>query len=144
MTLSAKRIALVHVAVARLALDDDAYRAILRTCGGVESSRDLNDDSFDEVMAYFERLGFKSDFNRRNLGNRAGMASPAQVAKLRGLWSEYTAGQGSDASLGKWLYRQFKISELRFLTTDKAQKAIGALTVMVAKRKIDRDPQSVA
>lgn len=140
MTITSKHLALVHVAKARLGLSDEEYRRILRTVAGVETSRDLDEYAFDLLMLHFQRLGFSSDFGRRNLGNRAGMASPAQVEKLRRLWSGFTAGEGNDASLGKWLDRQFKASALRFLTTGQAHKAIGALSVMVAKRKAKHGP----
>ena len=144
MTIAREKISVIHVAKSRLGLDEGTYRELLRNVAGVESSRDLDDAGFDLVMAHFERLGFKSDFGRRNMGNRIGMASPAQVEKLRGLWSDYTTGEGTDASLGHWLHRQFKVSALRFLTTGQAHKAIGALSVMVTKRKDKHGPQTAA
>ena len=134
MTLARKRLSLIHLAKARLGLDDEAYRAILMRCGGVASSRDLDPAGFDFVMEAFHRLGFESDFSRRNFGYRAGMASAAQVSLIRALWSEFTDGAGDDSSLGKWLSRTFKVSSLRFLPADKAPKAITALLAMKAKK----------
>ena len=134
MTLARKQISLIHVAKARLGLEDDDYRAILMRCGSVASSRDLDDIGFELVMDAFHRLGFDSDFSRRNFGHRAGMASAPQVALIRALWSEYTGGAGDDRSLGKWLERTFKVSSLRFLPVDKAPKAITALKAMKAKQ----------
>lgn len=143
MTLSAKHLSLVHVAKSRLGLDDESYRDILRNVVGVDSSRKLDAAGFEALMLHFERLGFKSDFGQRNMGNRIGKASPAQVEKMRALWSEYTAGEGNDATLGRWLLRQFKVSALRFLDSGQAHRAIGALSKMVAKRKGGADGQAV-
>ena len=134
MTLARKRLSVIHVAKARLGLDDEAYRAILMRCGGVTSSRDLDPAGFDFVMEAFHRLGFESDFSRRNFGHREGMASAAQVSLIRALWSEFTDGVGDDKSLGKWLERPFKVSAIRFLPADKAQQAIGTLKKMKARK----------
>jgi phage gp16-like protein len=139
------KISLLHVAKSRLGLDDESYRDILRNVAGVSSSRELDDAGFDAVMFHFQRMGFTSDFGRRNLGNRLGMASAGQVAKIRGLWSDYTSGEGTEAQLGHWLRRQFKVDAVRFLDAGQAHKAIGALSVMVAKRKGgNHGPQTAA
>jgi len=134
MPLDRKQISLIHVAKAQLRLEDDDYRAILRSFGGVESSADLEPPGFLRVMDAFSRLGFRSDFSKRNFGERAGMASPRQVATIRKLWAEYTAGEGTDKTLGKWLERTLKVSSLRFMASDVAPKAITALKAMKARK----------
>ncbi len=136
MPLANDKIKLVQVAKRQLRLTDDDYRAILEMVAGVVSSRDLDDDGFGRVMDHFNRLGFQSTSDRRNFGNRTGMASAGQVNLIRCLWSEYTDGTGTDASLGKWLDRQFKVSALRFVTTDMAPKVISALKAMKSKKKV--------
>ncbi len=129
------KLAVVHVAKARLRLDEADYRALLARAAGVESSRDLDDAGFARVMDEFARLGFVSDAARKNLGRRHPlMASSGQVKKLRQLWAEYTDGKGDDRSLGKWLDRQGWASALRFLPSHNAQKAIGALVRMNQRR----------
>ena len=136
MGLVRKKISLVHVAKKKLGLSDDDYRAVLLRAAGVSSSRDLDDWGFNQVMQEFARLGFQSDFGRRNLVARRNpfMASSAQLGYIRRLWSEYTDGEGTDASLGKWLERSFKVSSVRFITADLAPKAITALKAMNAKK----------
>jgi hypothetical protein len=61
--------ALLHVAKARLGLSDEEYRDILRTYGGAESSKFLNEVGLERVMAFFQSLGFQ--------------AKPARGANLR-------------------------------------------------------------
>ena len=134
MTLHRKKISLIHIAKSRLALDDDVYRDILRHVAGVDSSRDLDDIGFELVMEYFARLGFESDWRRRTWGERPGMATPRQVEYIRQLWHDYTDGEGTDITLGKWLSRTFKVSALRFVTAVIAPKAITALLSMNRKR----------
>ena len=137
-TLSRKQVALIHVAKNQLKLDDGSYRAILRHIGGVESSKDLDPIGFELVMQYMIALGFKSDFSKTFYGHRPGVATPAQINLIRRLWVEYTEGKGSDATLGKWLDRTFKVSAVRFLGADQAPKAITALLAMKAQTERKR------
>lgn len=121
------KLSLLRVAKARLALSEDDYRAILANVGGVHSARDLGDGEFDAVMDRFRALGFTSTARQRTFGERAGMASPAQVATIRELWSQW-ATEPTDSNLNHFLERTFKVSALRFLDAPKAVKA------MVAKK----------
>ena len=135
MALTKKQTALIHVAKKQLGLGDDDYRAVLLHEAGVESSRDLDNDGFDAVMERFRDLGFKPTATPPAYGRRAGMATPAQVAYIRSLWSEYTDGVGDDRSLGKWLQRTVKVTDLRFVSFAAARKAITGLRAMVEKKK---------
>lgn len=134
MPLDRKKIALVHLGKARLDMDDSAYRSMLGRIAGVASSRDLTGEGFRLVMEELKRLGFTSDASKRNFGERRGMASDAQVHLIRELWGQYTSGEGTDASLGHWLERTFKVSALKFLDDRRASRAIDALKAMVSRR----------
>jgi phage gp16-like protein len=142
MTLSVSRlapakVALVHVAKKRLGLEDADYRAILLRVAGVESARDLTDAGFRQLMDVFAHLGFSSDSAARNFGRRPGMAGAGQVAAMRRLWAEYTGGEGTDATLGKWLERTWGVSALRFVTAEQAPKVLAVLKGMVARRRAE-------
>lgn len=134
MPLSRNKIAVIQVARQQLGLTEEDYRGILRNCGGVASSKDLSDDGFEAVMFRFSQLGFRSTWNRANLGYRAAMATPRQVAFIRRLWADYTGGTGDDASLGKWLDSKFKVSSVRFVPAASAQKIITALMNMKGRK----------
>ena len=145
MALSRKQSTLIHVARKELALADTDYRAILFRETGVETSRDLDQDGFDDVMRRFEALGFKPSARPPSFGHRYGMASPRQVACIRSLWNEYTSGEGDDRSLGKWLLRTFKVSDIRFVRYGTAGKVITALRAMVTKKHdTNRTPTAAA
>lgn len=130
-----KQTALIHVARTQLGLSDDDYRAILLHEAGVDTSRNLDNDGFDAVMERFRTLGFKPTAAPPAYGRRAGMATPAQVAYIRSLWQDYTDGVGDDRSLGKWLQRTVKVSDLRFVSFGAARKATTGLRAMVEKKK---------
>ncbi|CAI9120424.1 regulatory protein GemA [Brytella acorum] len=131
--LAPAKVRLVQVARKRLDLDEDTYRLVLMRTAGVASARDLSSDGFRRVMDEFGRLGFQSDSNRRNFGDRPGFATTGQVAAIRRQWHLYSEGTGTEAQLGKWLERTFKVSALRFLPEDEARKALIALKQMVAR-----------
>lgn len=133
MTLERKKISLVHVAKQRVGLCDDNYRMALRRIGHVKSATELSEDGFRAMMEYFAALGFRSDWRKRNLGDRPGMASASQVAMIRGLWREYT-GTEDELALGRWLERSYHVTALRFLDHAAASNAITGLKRMVARR----------
>jgi len=133
--LPAKKVALVHVAKHRLHMEDADYRLLLLRVAGVESASDLTAAGFHQLMEAFAALGFQSDSAATNFGRRAGMATPGQVAAIRRMWAEFTAGEGTDATLGKWLAKHWGISALRFLPAEKAPKVLIALRAMCARRE---------
>ena len=134
MALTRKQLSLIHVARRQLGLDDAEYRAILGAAAGVASASKLDTDGLAAVIRHFEARGF-TPTGPRPYGERYGMASDAQVGRLRALWAEYTHHQGDDRSLGKWLDRTVKTSHLRFLTRADARKAITALAAMVRRKE---------
>jgi hypothetical protein len=114
--ISTKKIALVHVAAKQLGFDDDMYRAVLRQHGGgVTSARDLDQDGFRGVMAYFNAWGFRSSWTQRTYGVRPGMATPAQVELIRKLWREWS-GDDDEAALNHWVERFYASRQCAFWT----------------------------
>lgn len=129
MTISKKQKTILHVAKGKLALDDDTYRQALIRIAGVTSSCDLEQEGFDAVMGFFEYCGFKPlGKGAPRYGNRAGMASFAQLELIRELWREiHGTRECDDAALMGWLRKFFKVDSMRFLTLEGARKAITAL-----------------
>lgn len=110
---------------------------------GVESSKDLDQEGFELVMQGFAAMGYRSDFTKGFYGRRrspAGgeMATPAQISRIRMLYSEFTGGGGGQLSLDNWLERTFRVSALRFLTSEQAEKALKALWSMRNRQKAER------
>ena len=134
MPLSRNKISLIHVAKARLGLTDEQYRRLLEACGGVCSSKELDDTGFVELMRAFKLLGFESDAARNAYGDRPGMATPAQVILVRMLWEQYT-GSCDEGALGHWLEHYFGVSSLRFADQEVISKVITGLKGMVGRRQ---------
>lgn len=133
MAIDKKRIALIHVAKKALDMEDPAYRAMLVRVAGIATSADLDEAAFDRVMAEFERLGFRSTRGRATAARREGMASPAQLGKIRALWKEHS-GNDDERRLCHWLEVHLHVSHPRFLEGWRAGKAVGILRKM-AERK---------
>jgi Protein of unknown function (DUF1018) len=131
-----RRIALVHVAKSRLAMSEEAYRAMLMATAGVRSSKDLTETGFRAVMRRFEQLGFAPASISEVPGDdrRPGMASSAQCAYIRSLWTAWF-GRPDARALGRWMEDRFHCSDLRFADVVTAQKAIEGLRAMVARGK---------
>ncbi len=125
--LQPKRVRLIQVARKALGLDEEAYRAILRDHGGVDSATALTNAGFDRVMDRFRYLGFVSDKRKASFSpnDRAGMATAAQIALIRELWAKLSRN-ASAASLDNWISR-FGVDALRFADVDRAKRILGAL-----------------
>lgn len=55
MQIDKKKLALIHIIKKELNLNDIQYRDILREAAGVESAKDLNEETFRKLMNYFVR-----------------------------------------------------------------------------------------
>ena len=134
MALTRKQLAALHVGKKALGLDDDAYRATLQELTGCSSAKELEHEDFAVVVRHFQSLGWRPKWSQEIYGYRLGMATPAQLSYIRALWSEFTHGEGTDRTFGKWLHRTFRCSAPRFLTSDRAPKVITALKSMTEQR----------
>ena len=76
----AKRVKLVQVARKALALDDEAYRAILRDYGGVDSAKALDEHRFAKVM------DLPSERSRRHGVGRTDYVDPRVMGKAVARW----------------------------------------------------------
>lgn len=130
--LAPKHIGVIHIAKSRLKLSDEDYRAILQRVAGVKTATALDELTFHDVMAEFERLGFRSTWKKQTGGYRAGMATPAQIGLIKGLWRDYR-GQDDSDGLRHWLERFHKISDPRFATSAKANAILAALKSMARR-----------
>lgn len=135
MALTTKQLGLLHVAKKQLGLDEESYRALLWGAAGVESAKELDARGFDAVVDTLRQLGFVPRTRggvRQDFGDREGMATRAQLGKIRALWRAYSDND-DDKKLSKWLSASFQVSAVRFLDQVTATKAIEALKRMSAR-----------
>ncbi|MBB4267785.1 regulatory protein GemA [Roseospira visakhapatnamensis] len=91
-----KMIAAVHAAAKARGLFDDAYRAMLRAHGGVESCRDMG---VRQLMAVLDHLNGHAPRDTGRRPARPIAKGPDALAKARALWLDlWVLGEVSDAS----------------------------------------------
>jgi phage gp16-like protein len=139
MTIDAKKLRLVQVARRKLALDDAQYRNLLYLADGVDSSKKLSMAGFSQFMEICAHLGFQSDFAARNMGHRAGMATPAQIALMKRIWGETRYGDSGERGLERWVEEHFTRSALRFIEDAEAPRVIGALLAVKSRAAAQQD-----
>ena len=145
-----QQIALIHVAAHQLGMGDADYRALLMGAAGVRSASDLDAAGFKAVLRRFEALGFAKGKARRagapaiapapvplQYGERWGMATPAQVDTIRGMWRTWYEGsdEASARALRHWLETHYHVTDLRFCDVATAQKAIEGLKAMNGRKQ---------
>lgn len=128
--LSATCIKQVQIARKKLNMSDTDYRALLQRVAGVSSSTELTQEGFALVMDEFARLGFISTARHEAAmqDRRASWAaSYAQRSKIAAMWDAWK-GQHDPDGLRRWLEHHHGVSDLRFVSAEKACKVIGALS----------------
>lgn len=132
-------LAKIHVAKKQLAMDDDAYRAMLRSVGGVDSAKDLTSAAADRVLRHLERSGFKPvrKSNARGVAEGRPLAGDPQSTKIRALWLElHRAGvvrNPTEAALAAYVKRQTGVEALQWLSSAQASQLIEALKRWLAR-----------
>ena len=124
---SSADLAKIHIAKKQLAMDEDAYRSMLKSIGGVESAKDLSQAAVGRVLAHLKRCGFKTVTKKSDRKQ----ADDAQSRKIRALWLQLhqlgAVRDPSEQALAAWIKRMGKIDALQWLPTDVASKAIEEL-----------------
>lgn len=127
-----RTLAAIHVAKKDIRLEDDDYRAMLRSEGGVDSARDLDPRGAGRVMLWFENHGFKRDARKGTSGDRRPI-----VLKARALWiSLYQldeVGNRRDQALDAFAKRITGKETLRFATNGEAGKVVEALKAWLGR-----------
>lgn len=127
MSLRAVNLAKIHIAKAQLGLDDDTYRALLARIAGVRSAKDLGPRQVTQVLAEFERLGWKPESKQQ------GRATP-KVPKNRKVVLKKVEALLASASR-PWSYadatakRMFEVERVEWLDYDQLYRLMQALII---------------
>lgn len=122
--------AVIHVAKNQLRLDEDTYRTILKTYGKVESSRDLNEAGFEQVMKYFRTLGFRMKRKKANLPPATTIIT-RQMFRIENLYNKL-GWTDKKRQIG---FNQRMIKKAWPQTTFEANKIIEALKAMIEREE---------
>jgi phage gp16-like protein len=124
-------LAKVHVAKKQLALDDDTYRAMLRSVAGVESAKDLTPEGAAKLLRHMERCGFQpiKSAHRRP---RVAASRSAQLGKIEALLAD--AGRPWEYINGM-VKRICKVDAIEFCDGEMLGKLIAALQADAKRRE---------
>lgn len=130
-------LATVHIAVKKLAMHDDDYRALLVRVTGTNSAKACDRRQLAAVVAEFERLGF--DRAARAPSSRA---THPVAKKARALWiSLYqlgAIGDASEAGLETFGQRQLGVERLQWADQSEGFRLIEALKAMAQRAGWDQ------
>ncbi len=139
------QLAQLHIARKELGLDEETYRAALEGATGKRSSAEMTIQEASKAIRWFQEHGWSarkqrmdSGFRRNDggkkryedLGDRPGMASPQQLRKIEAMWADLSYSQDRAHTLRTLLFKRWKCSDLRFLTSRQAWEVIEALKSM--------------
>lgn len=126
----------IHTLKNRLGLDDDTYRDMLWSFG-VATSTDLTTAEAGILIDILvHKAVLKGVWERKPRKyddcdcRSCDYASPSQLRMIEGLWDEGCYAGDKKQSLRKFLQNKFKVSDIRFLTKNKASKVIQALQII--------------
>lgn len=129
----------LHALKTVLAMDDGAYRTALAACG-VSSSKSLSYSGAAELIEDFEGKAIRAGVWKRtgapvNERRREGFATSAQLELIEALWSEVSTASDKKTALRRFVTRQAKVSDLRFLRDGDTSKVICALRAMQRQKQ---------
>jgi hypothetical protein len=116
-----KKLALIHIVKKELALSDEEYRAILRREAGVDSAKDLTDESFRKLMHFFVR-------------SRHYTVNPDGLTLRQKLYIQHLQHDlgWTDEHLANFLHKYHNCTRLAALSRPAASKTIIAMEHMRA------------
>ncbi|HDR9585248.1 TPA: regulatory protein GemA [Burkholderia stabilis] len=148
-TISKGTLARIHVAKTQLGMDDETYRAMLRSVAGVDSARNLSPTGATTVLKHLERSGFRPTTPARPA--RPASHRPAarrsaddqhdeRWSKARALWTALAAAGhvrvDTDAALLSYVKRQTGVEQWRWLNGYQINAVIESLKKWVARVQV--------
>ncbi len=136
----------IHALKNALQLSEESYRETLSYNFGVATSKAITYGQAEKLIEALEEDAVKKGTWEKypgkskyeSLGDRHGMASPAQLRKIEVLWhivSTAKDNKSRNKALRTFLQRRFKVSDLRWLDKGKVQKVIYVLAQMEKRKK---------
>ena len=131
----------IHVAKSKTGLSDDEYKALLQSCAGIDTSKDIKTwKQYDAIMNGFSKLGFVPlkvpAVSSKN--NNPEWISEAQKRYIKGLWKLVATNKDEEA-LSKFIYRIAGVKNISWLKKKPASEVIVALRKMAVAQGINPD-----
>ncbi|MEI8197314.1 MAG: phage protein GemA/Gp16 family protein, partial [Phycisphaerae bacterium] len=83
------QIRMIHTASTRVKHNRAQYESMLRNVGGVETCKDLTNETFEDCMAFLEDCGFEGHYWRDKVAMRGSRASTRMTHKIHAQFAEY-------------------------------------------------------
>ncbi|ANJ73531.1 regulatory protein GemA [Ralstonia insidiosa] len=120
---SRANLAKIHIARKQLGMDEDTYRAMLQSVGGVQSSKDLDDAGATKVLAHLQRSGFKPT-KQTGRKPRIGGDRARLVGKIEALLADSGKPWAYAEAMAK---RMFNVDKLEWCDRDQLWRLTAAL-----------------
>lgn len=143
-----KQKSMIHQITGLLGLPKDIYQEMLLSRYNVESSKDLTYKQATEFLTSLrkdaEEAGVwenKRSFNKykfNNLEDREDMATPKQLRMIEAMWADYSKFNTQEErakAFRSFIFKRFKLSDIKFIDKPTASKVIHALQKMVQQKK---------
>lgn len=134
MTLRTQQIRIIHTAKRALALDDDAYRALLLRVGKSNSSASMTDAQRTAVIVEMRRLGFaepEAGKRKRWPGEPKDCDARPMLTKVRALLADARRPWSYAHGTAK---RMFHVERVEFLRDDDLHKLVAAMQADANRR----------
>jgi phage gp16-like protein len=118
----------IHIGKKQLGMDEETYRAMLLTIGGVKSSKDLTPEGINKVVMHLEKSGAvftrpkKAGRKPHNLNSTSERA--AKLGKIEALLAEAGRPWEYAVEIAKHMYRK---DRLEFCSHEQLSGIIAAL-----------------
>lgn len=120
----------IHIGKKQLGMDDDTYRAMLLTIGGVKSSKDLTPEGLNKVISHLEKAGVKFTTAKKHGKKPHNLPSTAErapkLAKIEALLAEAGRPWEYAIAMAKKMYNK---DRLEFCGHEQLSGIIAALSV---------------
>jgi len=143
MPIGRKKKALIHIAKEDLHLDEESYRQILKGVAGVESTIQLTEEGFEEVMRRLEEMGFKGllphPYHPIPKGRLIPSDSPQGMESITSSQQDFIAYLLEKLNWGEGHYHAFCqriIKRPEALTKRDGQKIVIGLMAIMRKKTI--------
>lgn len=144
-----QQIKILHTLKSKLGIEEDAYRAMIMDVHGFsDTSKDLSEPEatmlIDKLATQAKAKGVWTDPGVRTskrkydeLGNRPGMASPAQLRMIEAMWAEVSTKRDAEArgaALEWFVFRICKVQKVIWLKSADVYKIVSAIKRMGATK----------
>ena len=143
------QIKVLHTLVSKLGIGEDAYREMIQEAHGFSATcKDLSKDEADTIIKRLEEEAIAKGVWQKpamtkayglkyeELGDRPGMASPAQLRMIEAMWKGVSIMKSPGAramALQKFIFRICKVQEMKWLRNYHVEKIVSAIEHMKLK-----------